>query len=158
IDRTEVTNRAFLEFIGRSPQWRKERIAASEPNGDYLRNWRDGRYPGGDDNLPVTYITWAAAVAFCNAAGKRLPTEAEWEYAAGGGTSVEFPWGDAMPDRTRANWSETGLHKPAPVASFPPGAGGLYDMAGNVWEFVNDLWSDDYTAAPHAQTPERRVI
>jgi sulfatase modifying factor 1 len=158
IDRTEVTNRAFLNFVIRHPEWRKERIPASEHNGDYLRIWVDGRYPQGDDNLPVTFITWAAASDFCQASGKRLPTEAEWEYAASGGKAIEFPWGEAMPDGAIANWSATGLHKPARVASFPPTAGGLYDMAGNVWEFVADRWSDDYASAPRQLSPERRVI
>src|SRR5262245_7581146 len=158
IDRTEVTNSAYKAFLEHHREWQKDRLAGSRHNGSYLQNWAEGSYPNGEEKMPVIFVTWDAAAAFCRAAGKRLPTEAEWEFAASGGRPLEFPWGDEMPDRTKANWSETGLHRPAPVASFPPNGAGLYDMAGNVWEFVEDLWTDNYSSAPGQQSPERRVI
>jgi formylglycine-generating enzyme required for sulfatase activity len=97
----------------------------------------------------VTFITWHAASMFCQSAGKRLPAEAEWEFAAGRGQPAEFPWGDGAPDAGKANWSGANIGKPSRVASFPP-AHGLYDMAGNVWEFAADPWKDGYAAASAA--------
>jgi formylglycine-generating enzyme len=105
--------------------------------------------------LPVTLITWHAAVAYCESVGKRLPAEAEWEFAAGRGATIEFPWGNEMPDAAKANWLGTGLGHPVAVGTFPPTGAGLYDMAGNVWEFVQDKWRDSYGAA---ESPDRRVI
>jgi formylglycine-generating enzyme required for sulfatase activity len=156
IDRAEVTNGAFKTFLDGHPDWTRERISPGRHNGDYLKTWTVGSFPVGESELPATFITWGAAVAYCESIGKRLPTEAEWEFAAGGGKAAEFPWGDEMPDKTRANWSGTGLGKPAIVGSFAPSAAGLYDMAGNVWEFVQDKWRDNYGTTK--VSPDRRVI
>jgi len=155
IDRTEVTNAAFKGFLDAHPEWTAARIPPARQNGDYLKTWSGGTYPAGEANLPVTFMTWDAATAFCKSQGKRLPTEAEWEFAASGGRRVEFPWGDAMPDKTSANWSGAGIGRAAPVGSFPA-ASGLYDMAGNVWEFVQDEWTASY--ADSTRSPGRRVI
>lgn len=156
IDRTEVTNAAFKQFVDAHREWSRERIPRNRQNGDYLKDWVDGSHPQDAGERPATFITWDAAVAYCASMGKRLPTEAEWEFAAGGGKSSEFPWGDEMPDSTKANWSGAGLGKPSRVASFPPTGPGLYDFAGNVWEFVQDAWRDTYESAQ--ASPERRVI
>ena len=156
IDRTEVTNAAFKAFVEAHPEWARERIAADRHNGEYLKTWSGGSYPAGEATLPVTFVTWQAAAAYCASLGRRLPTEAEWEFAAGRGLPAEFPWGDAPPDAKDANWSGTSLGRPAPVGSYPA-AHGLHDMAGNVWEFVADPWKDSYldSAKP---SPGRRVI
>ena len=144
IDRTEVTDARYAEFLRAHPEWRRDAVPSQSHNGQYLLNWRDSTYPGGEAQRPVTYVTWPAAQAFCRWLGKRLPTEAEWEYAARGGLpDPEFPWGNEPPDSTRANWSATGLGRPTEVARFPPNGYGLYDMAGNVWEFVADVWPVD---------------
>jgi formylglycine-generating enzyme required for sulfatase activity len=156
IDRTEVTNAGFKLFIVAHPEWSRERVERDRHNGDYLKSWVDGSYPQDEGELPATFITWDVAVAYCASVGKRLPTEAEWEFAAGGGGSSEFPWGDAMPDSTKANWSGAALGRPSRVASFPPTGPGLYDLAGNVWEFVQDPWRDTYESPP--TSPGRRVI
>lgn len=156
IDRTEVTNAAFKQFVDAHPEWSRERIPRDRHNGEYLKDWVNGSHPRDAGELPATFITWDAAVAYCASVGKRLPTEAEWEFAAGGGRSSEFPWGGEMPDATKANWSGTGLGKPSRVASFPPTGPGLHDLAGNVWEFVQDAWRDTYESSQ--TSPGRRVI
>jgi formylglycine-generating enzyme required for sulfatase activity len=156
MDRTEVTNAAFKTFVDAHPEWSRERLAADRHNGEYLKTWVRGSYPAGEGDLPVTFITWHAASAFCQSAGKRLPTEAEWEFAAGRGQAAEFPWGDDAPDAANANWSGTKIGKPTAVGSYRA-AHGLRDMAGNVWEYVADPWKDSYLDGAKA-SPGRRVI
>jgi formylglycine-generating enzyme required for sulfatase activity len=142
LDRTEVTKGAFRQFLLRHPRWRKGAVAASDHNGRYLEDWTGLEHPAGEQNHPVTFITWGAAQAFCAWAGGRLPTEDEWEYAAAGGlTRPEFPWGDAMPDSTRANYGGSRLKRPTDVARYQPNGFGLHDMAGNVWELLGDRWA-----------------
>jgi len=141
LDKTEVTNAAFKKFIDKSVEWQKGWIPAGFHNGKYLQDWNGNDFPTGKANHPVVFVSWYAAVAYCRAKGKRLPTEAEWEYAAGGGSPLRiFPWGDAMPDPSRANFSANGLNAATSVANYPPNSFGLFDMAGNVWEYLADEW------------------
>ena len=129
-------------------------------------------YAPGDEH-PVVFINWPDAEAFCRwlsaKEGKtyRLPTEAEWEKAARGGLEgKKYPWGDAPPDGSQCNfadrqtdfpWSDKniddGFAYPAPVGSFPPNGYGLYDMAGNVWEWCQDWFDWDYYKRSPAGNP-----
>jgi formylglycine-generating enzyme required for sulfatase activity len=83
--------------------------------------------------------------------GYRLPSEAEWEYAARAGMKTRYPWGDE-PGFNKANFAGSGSQwsgeQTAPVGNFAPNAFGLYDMSGNVFEWVEDCWNDDYRGAP----------
>ena len=79
-------------------------------------------------------------MAYCRSVGKRLPTEAEWEHAARGKLQGLFPWGDEPADKGRANYGGSGIGSTSAVGSYPANGYGLFDMAGNVWEFLADEW------------------
>jgi formylglycine-generating enzyme required for sulfatase activity len=133
--------------------------------------WRHPEGPGSDiadrANHPVVHVCWKDADAYARWAGKRLPTEAEWERAARGGLKGKpFVWGDEAPDaggRWRCNiwqgefpWQNTradGFARTAPVRSYPPNAYGLYDVAGNVWEWCSDWYTPEYYRYSPAKNP-----
>ncbi|HUO52731.1 MAG TPA: SUMF1/EgtB/PvdO family nonheme iron enzyme [Gemmatimonadaceae bacterium] len=144
LDRTEVTLMDFGRFVVKDTLWLPGKDSTKISNGDYMKPWAATLViPAASESLPATYVTWYAARSYCSHQGKRLPTELEWEYAARGGlTGDVFPWGDSMPDSTRANFAGAHVEHPVNVGRYPPNGYGLYDMAGNVWEFMADQFAD----------------
>ena len=126
-------------------------------------NWRQPYGPGstidGLDDHPVVHVAYGDALAYARWAGKDLPTEAEWEFAARGGReNAEFAWGDNLTPngKFRANFwqgrfpwenlAEDGYERTSPVTAFPPNRYGLYDMIGNVWEWTSDWFNPRHPA------------
>ena len=145
IDKYEVTNAQYKAFVDANPQWQKERLSRAYHDGDYLKPWSGNSYPSGKGNHPVVYVSWYAAMAYAQWAGKRLPTEAEWEKAARGGlVRQNYPWGNGI-GSTRANFGRN-VGKTTPIGSYVPNGYGLYDMAGNVSEWCLDAYDADFYA------------
>jgi formylglycine-generating enzyme required for sulfatase activity len=141
MDKYLVTNSQFKKFVDRHPDWQPGKVPARLDNGNYLKHWVRDSFAADQANHPVVNVNWYAATAYCQAQGKRLPSEAEWEYAARGALESRlFPWGDEPASPKLANYSAGKLHTTSPVGSYPPNVYGIYDMAGNVWEFLADQW------------------
>jgi len=150
IDKTEVTNAEYKRFVD---------ATGHQPPP----HWANGQIPAGQEDYPVTHVHQPDdAWAYARWAGKRLPTEAEWEKAARGGLSSSnggggrlYPWGDTW-DPAKANALGSGRDGPAPVGSYPAGASpyGALDMAGNVWEWCADWYAADYYVSSPLRNPQ----
>jgi len=144
MDKVEVTNAMYMlcfqAGVCELPHYMNTTVLKSSSREDYFRNAEFADYP-------VIYVTWGDADTYCKWAGRRLPTEAEWEYSARGAfPSLNiFPWGDQKPDSSYANFNY-GVGDTMRVGSYPAGASsfGILDLAGNVAEWVNDLYDAKY--------------
>ncbi len=154
LDKNEVTNDDFARFTtasGHANPW----------------HWKDGQIPAGQGKMPVYNVSWQTAVAYCNWASKRLPTEAEWEKAARGGLDRKlYPWGDEFGPKKGGRFGDGRVDSgpkmahygfpngPAAVGSYPANGYGLYDMIGNVWEWTADWYERNYYIEAPAKNPK----
>lgn len=140
MDAYEVTNAQYKEFVD-----------AEEYHAP--KNWSGGTYPAGMGNHPVICVSWSDAAEYAQWAGKRLPTEAEWEKAARGGlVGKRYPWGDSI-SSADANY-DNNIGYTTPVGNYPPNGYGLYDVAGNVLEWCQDWYSDTYYETSPPANPQ----
>jgi formylglycine-generating enzyme required for sulfatase activity len=142
IDKYPVTNAQFKKFLDATHYHPQDDL-------NFLRDWKDGTFPSGWDNKPVTWVSLEDARAYAAWAGKRLPHEWEWQYAAQGSDGRLYPWGNRwnaeavpIPDKSRT------MRGPDAVDSHPQGASpfGVLDLVGNVWQWTEEF-TDEHTRA-----------
>lgn len=143
MDKYEVTNAQYKAFVDANPEWQKDHISEKYRDSLYLFDWNANSYPEGKGNYPVVNVSWYGAMAYAQWAGKRLPTEAEWEKAARGGLAGKrYPWGDSI-DLSKANYGQN-VGEITPVGSYPANGYGLFDMGGNTAEWCLDAYDSDF--------------
>jgi formylglycine-generating enzyme required for sulfatase activity len=148
MDRTEVTNAQYARCVADG------NCSPPSESGSWTRDsyYGDSQF----DDYPVLYVSWYGADTYCRWAGGRLPTEAEWEYAARGPDGMIYPWGNDAPNNTLLNYDHGLSGDTTEVGAYPTGASwvGAVDMAGNVREWVNDWYDSDYYASSPLHNPQ----
>ena len=177
MDKYAVTNEQYRKFVQATGHREPQGVALLSVDGDDyklrpdFKPWSDNKYNG--DKQPVVCVSYEDAKAYAEWAGKRLPTEAEWEKAARGGlVEKRYPWGnDWSPPAKTGNFADKAFKKifpkafsitgyddgyvyPAPVGSFKPNGYGLYDMTGNVWEWCADWFGRGYYRRSSKENPK----
>jgi formylglycine-generating enzyme required for sulfatase activity len=181
MDKCEVTNEQFERFVrAQGYVTDAERLGSGYVYDEDSSKWIDKKgvswrtyYSYATRNHPVVLVSWNDARAYCDWAGKRLPTESEWEKAARGTDARQYPWGNSVPGSSRngnfadeaakrefPNWTivsgyDDGYARTAPVGTYPAGASpyGCMDMAGNVWEWCNDWYDSEYYGRSASNNP-----
>ena len=155
MDEYEVTNAEYAAFLNAKGKYTESGktwldIGAARVRIEYVAGVY--RVKAGYENHPVTYVSWYGAMAYAAWAGKRLPTEAEWEKAARGNLSgLTYPWGNTL-DSSKANYSGN-IGDTTAVGEYTANGYGLYDMAGNVWEWCLDGYDSGFYAVSPSQNP-----
>jgi eukaryotic-like serine/threonine-protein kinase len=146
MDKLEVTN-AMYGLCVQAGVCQLPRELGSSTRPSYFANADFSDYP-------VIFVSWEDAKTYCSWAGRRLPTEAEWEYAGRGTDFRRYPWGDQSPTNNLANY-DYDVRDTSRVGSYPAGASafGVLDMSGNVWEWVSDFYNDSYYEGGPSQNP-----
>jgi formylglycine-generating enzyme required for sulfatase activity len=131
IDKYPVTNAQYLDFITNSGYFPSDTV-------NYLRNWQNGTFRQGQDKYPVVWLSVEDMKAYADWAGKRLPSEAEWQLAAQGTDGRKWPWGNEF----HAAWCNNSFGRPTPVDAFSKGLSpyGVADLVGNVWQMTADSY------------------
>jgi formylglycine-generating enzyme required for sulfatase activity len=149
MDAAEVTYRAFQRFVLANPAWQKGRIDRRLHDGNYLADWKGNEIPAGSDDLAVVNVSWHAARAYAAWARKRLPNEAEWEYACRAGRRSAYWWGDGFDASSARGNTRAGAAK---------NPFGLSALLGGVWEWTSSLYrnypfADDGRNNPSSEGP-----
>jgi len=162
IDETPVTNRQFELFAdeaGYQTDVERAGVGWGFHSGKYDSiaglSWRSYVTPGREEH-PVVLVTWNDAVSYCEWAGKRLPSEAEWEKVARGLLAEKlYPWGDKSPDGSQSNFARHPSEIPPTtlVRQFGPNEYGVYDCVGNVWQWCSDWYGDKYYSEGQRSNP-----
>ena len=155
MDTYEVTNAQYAEFLnakGKHAEAGRKWLRIGHAKSRIAYVSRTYRAKAGYENHPVTFVSWYGAMAYSAWKGKRLPTEAEWEKAARGGLAGQtYPWGNSI-DSTRANYNNR-IGDTTSVGKYTANGYGLYDMAGNVWEWCLDEYNSGFYAVSPSQNP-----
>ena len=163
LDRYAVTNDEYREFVLANPEWRKGAVAPEKAHEHYLNLWTGVEFPPELTGYAVINVSWWAAMAYAAWIGKRLPTEAEWEFAAGGKHHQKWSLGDSF-DPALYSFAVDSDPVGFKVGGYPPNEYGLHEMSGGSWEWTRDCYAVEYYERSPRENPinlvdkERRAL